>query len=60
MLQYYASQIETKEDLYEDDDTVCYDAFQVYGQNFFDSASLATPVNKRRSSPIELMVAIDS
>lgn len=59
MLQYYASQIETKEDLYEDDDTVCYDAFQVYGQNFFDSASLATPVNKRRSSPIELMVAID-
>ena len=59
MLQYYASQIETKEDLYEDDDTVCYDVFQVFGQNFIDSSSLATPVKKRRSSPIELMVVID-
>ncbi len=59
MLQYYASQIETKEDLYEDDDTVCYDVFQVFGQNFVDSLSLATPVKKKRSSPIELMAVID-
>ena len=59
MLQYYASQIETKEDLYEDDDTVCYDVFQVFGQNFVDSSSLATPVKKKRSSPIELMAVID-
>lgn len=59
MLQYYASQMETKEDLYEDDDTVCYDVFQVFGQNFVDSSSLATPVKKKRSSPIELMAVID-
>lgn len=59
MLQYYASQIDTKEDLYEDDDTVCYDVFQVFGQNYIDSASLAAPVKKRRSSPIELMAVID-
>jgi len=59
MLQYYASQIETKEDFYEDDDTVCYDVFQVFGQNFVDSSSLATPVKKKRSSPIELMAVID-
>ena len=59
MLQYYASQINTKEDLYEDDDTVCYDAFQVFGQNYIDSSSLATPVKKKRSSPIELMAVVD-
>ena len=47
MLQYYASQIKTKEDLYEDDETVCQNVFQIFGQNFFDSASLATPVNKK-------------
>ena len=59
MLQYYASQINTKEDLYEDDDTVCYDVFQVFGQNYIDSSSLATPVKKKRSSPIELMAVVD-
>ena len=59
LLQYYASQIETKDDLYEEDDTICYDVFQVFGQNYFDSSSLAMPIKKRRSSPIELMVVID-
>lgn len=59
VLQYYASQIKTKEDLYEDDDTVCYDVFQVFGQNYIDSSSLATPVKKKRSSPIELMAVVD-
>lgn len=59
LLQYYASQIETKDDLYEEDDTICYDVFQVFGQNYFDSSSLAMPIKKRRSSPIELMAVID-
>lgn len=54
-----SSQIKTKEDLYEDDETVCQNVFQIFGQNFFDSASLATPVKKRCSSPIELMSVID-
>ena len=59
MLQYYASQIKTKEDLYEADDTVCQNVFQIFGQNYFDSGSLAAPMKKRRSSPIELMADID-
>lgn len=59
LLQYYASQIETKEDLYDEDETICHDVFQVFGQNYFDSASLAAPIKKRRSSPIELMAVID-
>ncbi|MGP1433042.1 MAG: Wadjet anti-phage system protein JetA family protein [Catonella sp.] len=59
LLQYYASQIETKEDLYEEDETICYDVFQIFGQNYFDSSSLAIPIKKRRSSPIELMAVID-
>lgn len=59
LLQYYASEIETKEDLYDEDETICHDVFQVFGQNYFDSASLAAPIKKRRSSPIELMAVID-
>ena len=59
ILQYYASQIDTKEDLYEEDDSVCSDVFQVFGQNYIDSASLATPIKKRRSTPIELMAVIE-
>ena len=59
MLQYYASQISTKEDLYEDDETICQNVFQIFGQNYIDSTSLATPVKKRRSSSIELMAVID-
>lgn len=46
ILQYYASQISTKEDLYGEDNTLCSNVFQVFGQNFVDSASLATPVKK--------------
>ena len=59
MLQYYVSQIVTKEDLYKDDETICQGVFQIYGQNYMDSASLATPVKKRRSSPIALMNVIE-
>lgn len=59
ILQYYVNQINTKEDLYEDDDTMCQEIFQVFGQNYIDSSSLAKPVKKRRSSPIELMTVID-
>lgn len=59
MLQYYAGQINTKEDLYDDDETICQNVFQIFGQNYIDSGSLATPVKKRRLSPIELMAVID-
>ncbi|MGM9572221.1 MAG: Wadjet anti-phage system protein JetA family protein [bacterium] len=59
LLQYYASGITNKEDLYEDDETIVYDVFQIFGQNYFDSASLAAPIKKKRSTPIELMAVID-
>lgn len=59
ILQYYASLIDTKEDLYDDDETICLDIFQIFGQNYIDSSSLAKPVRKRRSTPIEPMAVID-
>ena len=31
----------------------------MFGQNYIDSASLATPIKKRRSTPIELMAVIE-
>ena len=30
--------------------------FQIFGQNYFDSSSLATPVKKRKATPIDLML----
>ncbi|HIT72265.1 MAG TPA: hypothetical protein IAD10_01280, partial [Candidatus Fimicola cottocaccae] len=33
--------------------------FNIYGQNFLDSNSLATPVKKRKAKPIEYMTIID-
>ena len=59
LLRFYAHDISTKEDLYDDDKTSVYDIFQVYGQNYFDSSSLALPVRKRKPTPIDLMVMED-
>ncbi len=56
LLRYYASEIESKDDIYEEDTTCIYDVFQIYGQNYFDSVSLATPVKKRKATPIDLML----
>ena len=55
ILRFYASTIDSKEDGYKDDDTVGAKIFQIFCQNFFDSASIATPVKKRKTTPIELM-----
>lgn len=59
ILQYYVSQTDSKDELYSDDETFCSEIFQIFGQNYFDSSSLAAPVRKKRSSPIELMTVID-
>ena len=59
LLQYYSNEIKVKEDLYEDDNTVISEVFKVYGQNYFDSQSLATPVKKKKSTPIEIMQVVD-
>lgn len=55
ILRFYASTIDSREDGYKDDDTVGAKIFQIFCQNFFDSASIATPVKKRKPTPIELM-----
>ena len=59
ILRFYASTIDSKEDGYKDDDTVGAKIFQIFCQNFFDSASIATPVKKRKPTPIELMSILE-
>ena len=55
ILRFYASQIAGKEDLYDEDDSIASDIFQIFGQNFFDCNSLSTPVKKRKPTAIEFM-----
>lgn len=59
ILRFYASEIQSKGDGNKDDDTVVSEIFRIFGQNFFDSTSLATPVKKRKPTPIELMNIIE-
>lgn len=59
ILRFYASEIQSKGDGNKDDDTVASEIFRIFGQNFFDSASLVTPVKKRKPTPIELMNIIE-
>ncbi len=56
LLKYYSSEIKSKDDIYEDDTTCIYDVYQIYGQNYFDAYSLATPVRKRKATPIDMML----
>lgn len=59
ILRFYACQINSKEDVYDEDDSVEYDIFQIFGQNFFDCNSLSTPVKKRKPTAIEFMDIIE-
>ena len=59
ILRFYASQINTKEDVYDEDDTIASDIFQIFVQNFFDCNSLSTPVKKRKPTAIEFMDIIE-
>jgi hypothetical protein len=59
ILKFYASQINTKEDVYEEDDSIASDIFQIFVQNFFDCNSLSTPVKKRKPTAIEFMDIIE-
>ena len=59
ILRFYASQINTKEDVYEEDDSIASDIFQIFVQNFFDCNSLSTPVKKRKPTAIEFMDIIE-
>ena len=59
ILKFYASQINTKEDVYDEDDSIASDIFQISVQNFFDCNSLSTPVKKRKPTAIEFMDIIE-
>lgn len=59
ILKFYASQINTKEDVYDEDDSIASDIFQIFVQNFFDCNSLSTPVKKRKPTAIEFMDIIE-
>ena len=59
ILRFYASQINSKEDVYDEDDSIASDIFQISVQNFFDCNSLSTPVKKRKSTAIEFMDIIE-
>ena len=59
ILRFYASQINSKEDVYDEDDSIASDIFQISVQNFFDCNSLSTPVKKRKPTAIEFMDIIE-
>lgn len=59
ILRFYASQINSKEDVYDEDDSIVSDIFQIFVQNFFDCNSLSTPVKKRKPTAIEFMDIIE-
>lgn len=59
ILKYYASEIVFKDDINEEDETICNDIFLIFGQNFIDTSSLYTPVKKRAATPIELMNVVE-
>ena len=59
ILRFYTSQINSKEDLYDEDDSIASDIFQIFVQNFFDCNSLSTPVKKRKPTAIEFMDIIE-
>ena len=59
ILRFYASQINSKEDVYDEDDSIASDIFQISVQNFFDGNSLSTPVKKRKPTAIEFMDIIE-
>lgn len=60
LLQYYAAQITDKDELNEADDTIPGRMFQIYGQNYFDHESLATPYKSRKPTPIDFMEIVES
>ena len=59
ILRFYVSQINSKEDVYDEDDSIASDIFQIFVQNFFDCNSLSTPVKKRKPTAIEFMDIIE-
>ena len=59
ILRFYASQINSKEDVYDEEDSIASDIFQIFVQNCFDCNSLSTPVKKRKPTAIEFMDIIE-
>lgn len=60
LLQYYATQVGDKDELFEYDETIANSAFQIYGQNYYCYESLSTPSNRKKPTEIELMTSIEA
>ncbi|EMS72591.1 Wadjet anti-phage system protein JetA family protein [Ruminiclostridium cellobioparum] len=60
LLQYYATQIRDKDELFEYDETTANSMFQIYGQNYYSYESLATPSSRKKPTEIELMTSIEA
>lgn len=59
LLRFYATQILERDDINDLDETITNSAFQIFGQNYFENSSLATPVKRKRPTPIDLMEVIE-
>ena len=60
LLQYYATTINQKDDINQDDDTEISKVFQIFGQNYFDYNSLAAPIKRRKPTKIGTMAIIEA
>jgi hypothetical protein len=59
LLQYYATQMRERDYISDFDNTIPNKVFQIFGQNYYDFDSLATPSKRRKPTPIELMDTIE-
>lgn len=59
LLQYYATQVRTKDEILTIDNTVANSMYQIYGQNFYSYESLYTPSKPRKPTNIEFMENIE-
>jgi hypothetical protein len=59
LLQYYATQMRDRDEISDFDNTIPNKVFQIYGQNYYDFDSLATPSKRRKPTPIDLMGTIE-
>ena len=58
LLKYYASGIKEKDDINTLDETPVQSVFQIFGQNYFDAGSLATPYKRRKPTAIDQMTEV--
>lgn len=53
ILQYYVATMQSEQDLYDIDDTIAKDLFDIYEQQSFDEESIKAPYKRKASTPID-------